>query len=161
MTMTRSEWLILTTGLIAISAVFLTGCETTGSNTLLRQEAADANYRPITMNFKTNLGSETPLTISVKLIEHQGKTAICGFYLNPSTGCDGRVIEDWMFNATLALDDKPAGSARYFPQSRPAMGVTSGYPANCAVTDLPWDAKYGRNPWQYLKPVSQGGRAWC
>ncbi len=85
-------------------------------------------------------------------MEHEGKAAICGYYVNPSTGCAGRVID-----ASMTLDDKPAGSVRHFPQSRPGA---SAFPANCAVTEIPWEPRFGRalNPWDFLKPVGQGGR---
>lgn len=159
MIMNRREWLILTAGVVALATIFLAGCETDGTNTVLRQEIADNRYQPIHMTFRTTGNTEQLVSIFVKLEEHQGKTAICGYYTNPSAGCDGRVIEDWMFNAKLTLEGKPAGSARHFPQSRPVAGPR---PANCAVTEIPWEPRFGRTyPWDFLKPVSQGGRAWC
>lgn len=132
-------------------AALIAGCTAQEESTFLRLETADASYTKIEVPFNTSIMGNIRVPVYTRLFEHDGKTAICGYFINPGTGCDATVIEEWFKQAQISLDKQPIGSGRYMMSSAPNNGA---YQARCVATHLPWQGKYSSGQWLDAK----GGR---
>jgi hypothetical protein len=141
----------------AVAAV-VAGCVSdAGSNRFLRLETADDSYTRIEFPFRSSIMGTYRVPVFTKTLEHEGKVAVCGYFINTGTSCDATLTEEWFKQAAVTFDKKPIGNGRYMQMSKPSPD--SKYQARCVATDVPWDVKYGRGLWLEIK--GQEIRAFC
>jgi len=131
-------------------AIIAVGCVSdAGSNRFLRLETADDSYTRTEFGFRSDIMGAYKVPVFTKVLEHEGKVAVCGYFINTGTSCDATLTEEWFKQASVTFDKKPIGTGRYMQMSKPQPD--NRYQARCVVTDVSWDGKYGRGQWLDIK----------
>jgi hypothetical protein len=107
--------------------------------TNLGTEQGNSTYRVVTLKMNSGRGStlNTPhdVKIYLRFFDHDGKLAVCGFYVTPPTmsGDSRELMSTWFSGATIYAGDDPIAPARFLYERTPKFNEYDAQ-ANCIGT---------------------------
>ena len=137
--------------LIWVSLVLaLAACQTTAQPRFLKIEKADSTYSKVNFPFRTDKSGRFNIPIYYKVFDSHGKLGICGYFVNPATGCDENLINAWFDIAYLEVDGKNVGGLSRMEPESPRYSEAGGT-ATCVEYDTPFRPELESSPMAHFK----------